>query len=45
MSTNQLDEVVTADCTKNAEQPQRTRGHWVMTWYVALRQSQTWPIH
>jgi len=29
---------------RSAEQPQRTSGHQVMTWYVALRQSQKWRI-
>jgi len=28
---NHLDEVVTADCSKRAEQPQQTSGHQVMS--------------
>ena len=27
---NQLDEVVTADCSKHAEEPKRTSGHSVL---------------
>ena len=41
---NELDEVAKADCSKRSEQPQRTSGLWVMTWYVALRQNQKWRI-
>jgi len=41
---NQLDEVVTAAGSTRAKRPQRTSGRRVMTWYVALRQSQTWRI-
>jgi len=40
MLTDQIDKMATEVCSTHAKRPQRTSGHQVMTWYVALRQSQ-----